>query len=97
MDAKLETSSRMLEFVFRMFAEGDTAVPALGMQAIPEQLAAGLAPGTVRLNARVAAVETARCGWWAARGLKVDRSWLRRRERALRSCYRRLRRRRGGR
>ena len=58
LDAKLETSSRMLEFVFRMFAEGDTAVPALGMQAIPEQLAAGLAPGTVRLNARVAAVET---------------------------------------
>ena len=57
LDEKLETSSRMLEFVFRMFAEGDTAVPAAGMQAIPEQLAAGLTPGTVRLNARVAAVE----------------------------------------
>lgn len=56
LDEKLETSSRMLEFVFRMFAEGDSAVPAAGMQAIPEQLAAGLAPGTVRLNARVAAV-----------------------------------------
>jgi protoporphyrinogen oxidase len=47
----------MLEFVFRMFAEGDTAVPAHGMQAIPEQLAAGLSAGTVRLNARVSAVE----------------------------------------
>jgi protoporphyrinogen oxidase len=58
LDAKLETSSRMLEFVFRMFAEGDTAVPALGMRAIPEQLAAGLTPGTVRLNARVAVLET---------------------------------------
>lgn len=57
LDADLETSSRMLEFVFRMFAEGDTAVPAHGMQAIPEQLAAGLSPGTVRLKARVAAVE----------------------------------------
>jgi len=56
LDEKLETSSRMLEFVFRMFAEGDTALPAAGMQAIPEQLAAGLTPGTVRLNARVAAV-----------------------------------------
>jgi hypothetical protein len=56
LDEKLETSSRMLEFVFRMFAEGDTAVPAAGMQAIPEQLAAGLTPGTVRLNARVAAL-----------------------------------------
>ncbi len=57
LDAELETSSRMLEFVFRMFAEGDTAVPAAGMQAIPEQLAAGLRPGTVRLNARVLALE----------------------------------------
>ena len=58
LDEKLETSSRMLEFVFRMFAEGDTAVPAAGMQAIPEQLAAALMPGTVRLNARVAAAES---------------------------------------
>ena len=58
LDEKLETSSRMLDFVFRMFAEGDTAVPAAGMQAIPDQLAAGLRPGTVRLNARVAAVES---------------------------------------
>lgn len=58
LDEKLETSSRMLEFVFRMFAEGDTAVPAAGMQAIPEQLAAALKPGTVRLNARVAALES---------------------------------------
>lgn len=58
LDEELTTSSRMLEFVFRMFAEGDTAVPAAGMQAIPEQLAAALTPGTVRLNARVAAVES---------------------------------------
>ena len=58
LDRELETSSRMLEFVFRMFAEGDIAVPAAGMQAIPEQLAAALTPGTVRLNARVAAVES---------------------------------------
>jgi phytoene dehydrogenase-like protein len=58
LDRELETSSRMLEFVFRMFAEGDIAVPAAGMQEIPEQLAAALTPGTVRLNARVAAVES---------------------------------------
>ena len=58
LDQELSTSSRMLEFVFRMFAEGDTTVPATGMQAIPDQLAAGLAPGTLRLNARVEAVES---------------------------------------
>ena len=57
LDRELETSSRMLEFVFRMFAEGHAAVPAAGMQAIPEQLAEGLAGGTVRFGAKVAAVE----------------------------------------
>ncbi len=58
LDQELETSSRMLEFVFRMFAEGHAALPAAGMQAIPEQLAAGLSAGTVRLGARVKRVET---------------------------------------
>jgi phytoene dehydrogenase-like protein len=57
LERELGTSSRMLEFVFRMFAEGDVGVPAAGMQAIPEQLAAGLKPGTVRLGARAVAVE----------------------------------------
>lgn len=56
LDESLGASSRMLMFVMRMFAEGDAAVPNAGMQAIPEQLAAGLVPGTVRLNAPVAAV-----------------------------------------
>ena len=46
----------MLDFVLRMFAEGHAAVPAAGMQAIPAQLAAGLAPGSVRLNAPVVAL-----------------------------------------
>lgn len=55
----LTTSSRMLEFVFRMFAEGVAAVPARGMQAIPEQLASGLPAGTVYLDAPVAALENA--------------------------------------
>jgi phytoene dehydrogenase-like protein len=58
LDRELETSSRMLEFVFRMFAEGRAALPSAGMQAIPEQLAAGLPTGTVRLGARVARMET---------------------------------------
>lgn len=53
-DRELETSSRMFDFVFRMFAGGDTVLPALGMQRIPEQLAAGLPAGSVRLGASVA-------------------------------------------
>lgn len=34
----LNTSSRMLEFVFKMFGEGHAALPAQGMQAIPQML-----------------------------------------------------------
>jgi phytoene dehydrogenase-like protein len=55
LDRELKTSSRAFEFYFRMFASGDTAVPAAGMQAIPEQLAAGLPPRSVQLNTRVRA------------------------------------------
>ncbi len=55
LDSSLSTSSRMLEFVFRMFAQGDACLPAEGMAAIPRQLAAGLR-GEVRCGTRVAAV-----------------------------------------
>jgi phytoene dehydrogenase-like protein len=56
LEDKLVTSSRFFRFVFRMFAEGPGAVPAAGMQAIPDQIAAGLPPGSVRLGAAVARV-----------------------------------------
>lgn len=38
LEPNLETSSRMFEFVFKMFAEGDAAVPARGMEEIPRQM-----------------------------------------------------------
>lgn len=53
LEKQLATSSRFFRFVFRMLAEGGAAVPAAGMQAIPEQIAAGLPAGAVRLGARV--------------------------------------------
>jgi phytoene dehydrogenase-like protein len=53
LETELATSSRMLEFVFRMFSEGTAALPADGMGAIPEQLAGRLPPGTLRTGARV--------------------------------------------
>lgn len=56
LDRDLATSSRMFEFVFRMFAEGDTAVPARGMGEIPRQIADRLPAGSIRLNRRVLAV-----------------------------------------
>jgi phytoene dehydrogenase-like protein len=57
LDPTLGTSARMFDVIFRMLASGDSAVPAEGMGAIPAQLAAGLAPGTVRLNTPVSAVD----------------------------------------
>ncbi len=53
LEKELSTSSRVLEFVFRMFATGATAVPARGMGAISEQLAAKLPFGVVKLNTPV--------------------------------------------
>ncbi len=57
LDRSLQVSSRMFEHVFQMLAMGDSAVPAKGMQSIPDQLAARLPAGTIRLRARVGAVE----------------------------------------
>jgi phytoene dehydrogenase-like protein len=53
LDPELLDSRRMFDVIFRMLADGDSAVPAAGMQAIPEQLAARLPAGTVHLGARV--------------------------------------------
>ncbi|KAA5540482.1 NAD(P)/FAD-dependent oxidoreductase [Roseiconus nitratireducens] len=58
LDESLQTSSRMFEFVFRMFSSGEIAVPADGMAAIPRQLADGLPRGTLRLNRTVANIES---------------------------------------
>ena len=53
LDESLSVSSRMLEFVFRMFASGDVAVPADGMGAIPRQLAERLPRGVISLQSSV--------------------------------------------
>lgn len=56
LDESLQTSSRMLEFVFRMFAQGDIAVPNDGMAAIPRQLAEKLPRGSLRLRSTVTSI-----------------------------------------
>ncbi len=56
LETELATSSRMLEFVFRMFSQGRAALPSAGMGMIPQQLAARLPAGTDRLNARVESI-----------------------------------------
>lgn len=55
-DTELNASSRLFEFLFKMFAEGETAVPAQGMEAIPRQLASRLPQSQITLEAEVKAV-----------------------------------------
>lgn len=56
LESGLETSSRMFEFVLRMFSQGEAVLPSRGMQAIPEQLAGRLPRGSLRLECTVAKV-----------------------------------------
>ncbi len=56
LDSTLTVSSRMLEFVFRMMATGDTVLPANGMGAIPRFLAGRLPAATLEFNRRVLAL-----------------------------------------
>lgn len=55
LDPELDDSRRMFDVIFRMLADGDSAVPAAGMQAIPQQLADRLPPEAVHLDAPVTA------------------------------------------
>jgi phytoene dehydrogenase-like protein len=57
LDPSLGGSARMAEVVLHCLATGDSSVPAAGMQAIPDQLAGHLAPGTVHLGVEVASVQ----------------------------------------
>ncbi len=52
-EEQMRTSRRFGEFVIRSFVRGAPSLPAAGMQAIPEQLAAGLPDGVLQLNAPV--------------------------------------------
>jgi hypothetical protein len=53
LDEELASSRRVAELLARSFLRGTPTVPDLGMQRIPEQLAAGLPTDTVRLNTPV--------------------------------------------
>ncbi len=53
LDRSLNTSSNAFRFTFKMLAEGDIAVPALGMGEFVRQLAAPLPPASLRLGVAV--------------------------------------------
>ena len=83
LDESLSVSSRMLEFVFRMFSQGDIAIPADGMAAIPRQLAERLPRGSLRLQNSVASLDGQRVKLTdgsVLSGRAVVVAWMTRRE-----------------
>ncbi len=58
LEPDLATSRRFLDLVVRSFVRGQPGLPAAGMQALPELVAARLPPGAVRLATRVDAVSS---------------------------------------
>ncbi len=57
LEENLQTSSRMFNFVFKMFAKGYAALPAEGIEAIPKQLAERLEKDSLSLNTKVVSVK----------------------------------------
>ncbi len=49
-EPELDSSARMVTMLLRAFVRGTPALPAAGMQAMPDQLASGLPAGAVRLH-----------------------------------------------
>jgi protoporphyrinogen oxidase len=57
LEDKLETSSRMFEFVYKMFGEGFATLPKAGIEAIPKQLKNNLKQTNFLFNTKVSSVE----------------------------------------
>jgi protoporphyrinogen oxidase len=57
LEPALETSSRMFEFVYKMFGEGSATLPKAGIEAIPMQLKGALKQTTFMFNTKVKTVE----------------------------------------
>ena len=56
LEDKLETSSRMFEFVYKMFGEGNAALPKGGIEEIPKQLLQQLKNTTINYHTAVSSI-----------------------------------------
>lgn len=56
LESELHTSARFLDLVLKSFTSGTPAVPARGMQAIPDQIANALPAGVIHLKSKVTSV-----------------------------------------
>ena len=57
LENELSTSANFFKYIFGKFYEGDTVIPANGIEQIPEQLMKMLYIGTVKLNTKVVKIE----------------------------------------
>lgn len=57
LEKDLNTSRRMFDFVFKLFSEGDTSIPANGIEAIPKQIANRLPKNSIREQQKVTRIE----------------------------------------
>lgn len=58
LENNLATPNRMFDFVMKMFSEGDAAIPALGMEEIPKQLAKQLPKDAFVFNKKVVDIQS---------------------------------------
>lgn len=57
LDHTLQCPGNLVKYVLKMFIEGPAALPAKGMQAIPNHLAEQLHAGTIQYNSRVKSID----------------------------------------
>jgi len=72
LESELETSSRMFEFVYKMFGEGFAALPKAGIEVIPKQLKNNLKRTTFQFNTKVKSVEDSKISLTNGTVLKSD-------------------------
>ena len=69
LERHLTTSARWFRWLFGVFSAGYAAVPELGMERIPAQMAAKIAGDAITCGAPVKAIEKTATGW------RVDAGW----------------------
>ncbi|MGB5553580.1 MAG: NAD(P)/FAD-dependent oxidoreductase [Flavobacteriaceae bacterium] len=72
LEPNLQTSSRMFEFVYKMFGEGYAALPKSGIEAIPRQLVQGLKRTTFKYNTSVMSIKEGELLLTNGKSLKSD-------------------------
>jgi phytoene dehydrogenase-like protein len=60
LDPKINASSHVLKYIFRVFAQGDASLPSMGMGEIPLQIAESLPRESIKYNSKVIQLDDTR-------------------------------------